>query len=75
MAKTKRAVIVHEARTLFGPSAEIAAQIYDELYGELAAPVQRVGAPFTPVPSSPILESAYMVGPDDIEAGIRRTLT
>jgi transketolase C-terminal domain/subunit len=28
VAKTRRAVIVHEARTTFGPSAEIAAQIY-----------------------------------------------
>jgi Transketolase, C-terminal domain len=27
VAKTKRAVVVHEARTLFGPSAEISAQI------------------------------------------------
>jgi acetoin:2,6-dichlorophenolindophenol oxidoreductase subunit beta len=74
VAKTKRAVIVHEARTMFGPSAEIAAQIYHELYGELAAPVQRVGAPFTPVPASKPLESRFMVGPHDIETAIRETL-
>jgi acetoin:2,6-dichlorophenolindophenol oxidoreductase subunit beta len=74
VAKTKRAVIVHEARTNFGPSAEIAAQIYHELYGELAAPVERVGAPFTPVPASKPLESRFMVGPAEIEAAIRRTV-
>ncbi|MFC8827371.1 alpha-ketoacid dehydrogenase subunit beta [Streptomyces sp. NPDC057137] len=74
VAKTKRAVVVHEARTNFGPSAEIAAQIYHELYGELAAPVQRVGAPFTPVPASRPLESLFMVGPAEIEAAVRRTL-
>jgi pyruvate/2-oxoglutarate/acetoin dehydrogenase E1 component len=74
VAKTKRAVVVHEARTMFGPSAEITAQIYHELYGELAAPIQRVGAPFTPVPSSKALESRFMVGPAEIEAAIRRTL-
>ena len=75
MAKTKRAVIVHEARTNFGPSAEIAAQIYDELYGELAAPIQRVGAPFTPVPASRPLESRFIVGSAEIEAAIRQTVS
>jgi pyruvate/2-oxoglutarate/acetoin dehydrogenase E1 component len=74
VAKTRRAVIVHEARTMFGPSAEIAAQIYHELFGELAAPIQRVGAPFTPVPASKPLESRFLVGPADIEAAIRATL-
>jgi acetoin:2,6-dichlorophenolindophenol oxidoreductase subunit beta len=75
VAKTKRAVIVHEARTNFGPSAEISSQIYQELFGELAAPIQRVGAPFTPVPASPVLEKQFMVGPDKIEAAIRQTLS
>lgn len=74
VAKTKRAVIVHEARTMFGPSAEIAAQIYHELYGELVAPIQRVGAPFTPVPASRPLEAEFMVGPARIEAAIRQTV-
>ncbi|MGP4015012.1 alpha-ketoacid dehydrogenase subunit beta [Saccharopolyspora sp. 5N708] len=74
VAKTKRAVIVHEARTTFGPSAEIAAQIHHELFGELAAPVQRVGAPFTPVPASRPLEAEFMVGPPRIAAAIRQTL-
>jgi pyruvate dehydrogenase E1 component beta subunit len=74
VAKTRRAVIVHEARTMFGPSAEIAAQVYHELYGDLAAPIERVGAPFTPVPASRPLERAFMVGPERIEAAIRRTV-
>ncbi|MFC4944224.1 alpha-ketoacid dehydrogenase subunit beta [Pseudonocardia sp. GCM10023141] len=74
VARTRRAVIVHEARTMFGPSAEIAAQIHHELFGELAAPVQRVGAPFTPVPASRALESRFMVGRTDIEAALRRAL-
>jgi pyruvate dehydrogenase E1 component beta subunit len=74
VAKTNRAVIVHEARTTFGPGAEIAARIYEELFSDLAAPIQRVGAPFTPVPSSRPLENAYLPGPDDVEAAIRTTL-
>ncbi|MEV6236606.1 transketolase C-terminal domain-containing protein [Lentzea sp. NPDC051838] len=74
VAKTGRAVIVHEARTLFGPSAEIAAQIYRELFGQLEAPVERVGAPFTPVPASKPLENKYMVGPAEIKAAIQQTV-
>jgi pyruvate/2-oxoglutarate/acetoin dehydrogenase E1 component len=75
VAKTRRAVIVHEARTNFGPSAEISAQIYRELFGELLAPIERVGAPFTPVPASPQLEKAFMVGPDQIESAVRRAVS
>jgi pyruvate dehydrogenase E1 component beta subunit len=74
VAKTKRAVIVHEARTNFGPSAEISARIYEQLFGELEAPIQRLGAPFTPVPASPVLESEFMVGPAKIEGAIRRAV-
>jgi pyruvate dehydrogenase E1 component beta subunit len=74
VAKTKRAVIVHEARTNFGPSAEISARIYEELFGELEAPIQRVGAPFTPVPASPVLEAEFIPGPARIEAAIRRAV-
>jgi pyruvate dehydrogenase E1 component beta subunit len=74
VGKTKRAVVAHEARTTFGPGAEIAARIYEELFSDLAAPVQRVGAPFTPVPSSHALEAAYIPGKDEIESAVRRTL-
>lgn len=74
VAKTRRAVIVHEARTTFGPSAEIAARIHFDLFGDLAAPVRRVGAPFTPVPASKPLESRFMVGEEQIETAIRHTL-
>lgn len=74
VSKTKRAVVVHEARTNFGPSAEIAARIYEELFGELEAPIQRVGAPFTSVPSSPVLEAEFIPGSSDVEAAIRKAI-
>jgi pyruvate dehydrogenase E1 component beta subunit len=60
VARTKRAVIVHEAVRQHGPGAEIAATIMEELFGELAAPVRRIGAPFTPVPYAKVLEDAYI---------------
>jgi len=74
VAKTKRAVIVHEAVKRHGIGAEIAARIGEELHGELAAPIQRVGARYAPVPFAKSLEDAYAPGGADVEAAVRRTL-
>jgi pyruvate dehydrogenase E1 component beta subunit len=74
VAKTGRAVIVHEAVRPLGGGAEVAAVINEELFGQLAAPVQRVGSAFTPVPTSPPLEAAFLYSQSEIETAIRRTL-
>jgi len=74
VAKTRRAVIVHEAVREFGVGAEIASLIHEELFGELKAPCQRVGASFSAVPFSPPLEQAYMVGRAKIEQAARSIL-
>jgi pyruvate/2-oxoglutarate/acetoin dehydrogenase E1 component len=58
--KTFRVMIVHEAVMVGGVGAEIAAQIQNLAFDWLDAPVTRVGAPFAPVPASPILEKAYI---------------
>ena len=60
VAKTRRAVIVHEAVRAFGVGAEIAATIHEELHGELLAPVARVGSSFSPVPFATPLEYAFI---------------
>lgn len=71
VAKTSRAVVVHEAVRPFGVGAEVAAVINEELFGDLDAPVVRVAPGPTPVPFSPPLEAAYLPGVDDIAAAIR----
>lgn len=58
VSRTRRAVVVHEATQFLGPGAEIAAQITEQLFGELLGPVLRVGARFTPVPFSQGLSNA-----------------
>ena len=58
--KTSRALVVHEAVRFGGLGGEIAAQIQEEAFDYLDAPVARIGAPFSPVPFSPILEQAYI---------------
>ena len=74
VGKTRRAVVVHEANRNFGPGAEIAALIQEELFGTLAAPVRRVGAPNCAVPFSKPLEDAYLPGQAEIEEAIRSAL-
>ena len=69
--KTNRVVVVHEAVRFGGLGAEIAAQIQEHAFDHLDAPVARVGAPFSPIPFSPALESAYVPDAERIAAEIR----
>lgn len=73
VSRTRRAVIAHNATTVAGPGAEIAAQIAHKLFGELDAPIRRVGAHFTPIPSR-ASESAVTISVDDIVAAARETM-
>jgi pyruvate/2-oxoglutarate/acetoin dehydrogenase E1 component len=71
--KTRRAVVAHSASAFAGPGAEVAAQISDQLFGQLAEPVQRVGARFTPIPAR-ASEAAVTLSADGIVAAVRKTL-
>jgi acetoin:2,6-dichlorophenolindophenol oxidoreductase subunit beta len=72
--KTHRGLVVHEAVRFGGFGAEIVAQIQELAFDYLDAPIARVGAPFSPVPFSPILEKEYVPDADTIVAEVRRTL-
>jgi len=74
VAKTRRAVVVHEAVRRFGVGAEIAAMLNEHLFSELKAPVQRIGANHSPVPFSKTLEQAFVPQQSAIEAAVRKTL-
>jgi pyruvate dehydrogenase E1 component beta subunit len=75
VAKTHRAVIVHEAVRPFGVGAEIAARINEQLFGQLKAKVERLGANYSPVPFSKKLETAFVPAQANIETAVRRTLS
>jgi len=70
VARTRRAVVAHEAWRFGGFGAELAAQLHSELFGELEAPVARVGAASAPIPFSPPLEAAVVPGADAVEAAV-----
>jgi len=74
VARTRNAVVVHEAVTRCGFGAELSAQIHEALFADLEHPVQRVGAKNTPVPYAKPLETAYVPQAADIEAAIRRVV-
>jgi pyruvate dehydrogenase E1 component beta subunit len=74
VAKTGRAVVVHEAVRSCGVGAELSARIHEQLWGKLKAPVQRVASKDCPVPFSKVLETAFIYSAADIEAAIRATL-
>jgi pyruvate/2-oxoglutarate/acetoin dehydrogenase E1 component len=72
VARTGRAVVVHEAVLDFGAGAEVAARVMERGWGDLRAPVARVGAPPVPMPFSPPLENYCIPDADDVVAAVRR---
>jgi acetoin:2,6-dichlorophenolindophenol oxidoreductase subunit beta len=72
--RTNRLVVAHEAVEHGGFGAEIAAAVQAAAFDYLDAPIERVGAPFTPVPLSPPLEDAYLPGAEEIHAAARAML-
>ncbi|MEZ5098375.1 MAG: transketolase C-terminal domain-containing protein [Thermoleophilia bacterium] len=71
VSRTSRCLIAHEDHAEYGVAAELAARVAGELFGELDAPVRRVGAAFHPIPFSPPLEQATLPSAGGIAAAIR----
>jgi pyruvate/2-oxoglutarate/acetoin dehydrogenase E1 component len=72
--RTHRALVVHEAVMHGGLGAEIAARFQESAFDWLDAPVHRLGAPFAPVPASPVLEDAFVPNARLIVASVERML-
>jgi pyruvate dehydrogenase E1 component beta subunit len=70
VARTGRAVVVHEAPLTGGFGAEVVATIQEECFWSLQAPIGRVAAPDTPYPIASI-EDHYLPGADRLLAAIR----
>ena len=72
--RTGRLLIVHEAVETGGFGAEIAASAGEALFGDLKAPVRRLGAPRIPIPYAPPLEDICRVNPAQIADAVRGLL-
>jgi 2-oxoisovalerate dehydrogenase E1 component len=66
VSKTNRAIVAHEDTLSWGYGAEIAAQIGQELFDHLDAPVRRVAAKDVFVAYQPILEDATLPQAEDL---------
>jgi pyruvate/2-oxoglutarate/acetoin dehydrogenase E1 component len=72
--KTNRVVVAHEAVTRMGFGAEVAAVVQYQAFDWLDAPIERVGAKFTPLPFAPVMEEWVIPHADDVLQAILRTV-
>jgi pyruvate dehydrogenase E1 component beta subunit len=57
-----------------GFGAEIAAVVQHQAFDYLDAPVERVGAKFTPLPFAPVMEEYVVPHAADVLAAVKRTV-
>jgi pyruvate/2-oxoglutarate/acetoin dehydrogenase E1 component len=72
--KTSRCVVAHEAVTRCGFGAEVASVVQYGAFDFLDAPVERVGARFTPLPFAPVMEEWVVPHKNDVLQAIYRTV-
>jgi 2-oxoisovalerate dehydrogenase E1 component len=72
--KTNRVVIVHEDSLTMGFGAEVAARIAENSFDVLDAPVRRVAAKDSFVPSAPNLELAVLPSVEDLRTVVEQVL-
>src|ERR1043166_2617791 len=70
--KTNRAVVAHQAVTRMGFGAEVAAVLQYQAFDWLDAPIERVGARFSPLPFAPVMESFVVPHSDDVLPALLR---
>ena len=71
VARTRRAVVVHQAPERGGFGAEIASTITEHLFSQLSGPVKRVCGLNVPVPFSPIMEDYVLPDAARVVSAVR----
>jgi 2-oxoisovalerate dehydrogenase E1 component len=74
VGRTGRVLVVSEDNLTCGFGAEIAAWVGEHCFGDLDAPVSRIGAADTHIPYEPVLERATLPQVEQIAATARRLL-
>ncbi|HEY3204279.1 MAG TPA: thiamine pyrophosphate-dependent enzyme [Thermoanaerobaculia bacterium] len=72
--KTNRVLVAHEDKVHGGFGGEVAAQIQEQAFEFLDAPIGRVGSEFTPVGFNRILERTILPSSEKVLAAARRVL-
>jgi pyruvate dehydrogenase E1 component beta subunit len=74
VAKTHRAVVVEESPPMCGIGAEIAVNIYENVFDALDGPVARVSRADVPMPYAKNLEQACIPHAEDVVRAVRQML-
>jgi pyruvate/2-oxoglutarate/acetoin dehydrogenase E1 component len=72
--RTRRCLVVDEGHRRFGATAEIASTVAEAVFGDLLAPVQRLGAMDVPVPYSPALEDLTIPQADQLVTAVHELM-
>lgn len=72
--KTGRLVCVDEANPRCSIAADVSAQVVQEAFKSLKAPIKMVTAPHSPMPFSPSLEDLYIPSPGRVAEAVRKTM-
>jgi pyruvate dehydrogenase E1 component beta subunit len=72
--QTGRLVCVDEANPRCSIAADVSANVAQDVFRSLKAPIQMVTAPHSPVPFSPALEDLYVPTADAIATAVRKTM-
>ena len=75
LKKTGRLVVADTAWKTCGLTAEVAALAAEKGFGDLKAPVARIGLPDCPTPCSPALEAVYYPGSREIAAAVESVVS
>jgi len=73
-ASSGRVVVLHEANETGGFGGEIVARLAQNVFNDLAGPVQRVGLPDVRVASSPVLQQAVFPSVDRVKKAVHATM-
>jgi 2-oxoisovalerate dehydrogenase E1 component beta subunit len=74
VAKTSRALLLHEATLTGGIGGELAAIISEHAFEYLDAPVMRVASQDAPVPYAPPLEAAFLPNVEKVVAAAKKLI-
>jgi pyruvate dehydrogenase E1 component beta subunit len=72
--RTNRAVVVEEGWRSFGIGAEVAAQLYEQAFDYLDAPIRRVAQREVPLPYNRELEQQLLPNHDDVIQAVKEVL-
>ncbi len=72
--ETGRLVVIDEASPRCNMATDISAQVAEQAFDALKAPIRMVSPPHVPVPFSPSLEDEFLPSPEKIAAAVRSVM-